>query len=142
MKPLTSWKIHNISNNAKKDIEDYVEKTKTWKDKFNHFINIFQQYSNKYNNANELYNEDMTNIIKTKRVEYITTLPRFTLPDEAIERMTVAERAEHTLVNEMKLWGQKYAILSFIIGINFTGVLFISIFRNHGRVARLLFSGI
>lgn len=73
---------------------------------------IFSQFSNKYNGANKLYDPEVPTMMKTKRVEYVTTLSRFSLPEEYIQRMTIPEQAEYTLVNELKLWGQKYAILS------------------------------
>ncbi|CAI2373387.1 unnamed protein product [Moneuplotes crassus] len=126
--------------NAKKDIQDYVDKTGSIGDKINHFFNIFRQFSNSYNQANQLYNPDLTNILKTKRIQYVTTLPRFTLNDDLAERMTLAEKAESSLVNELKLWGHKYAILSFTLGINLSALLYSTIFRYHGRAIRLIFS--
>lgn len=87
-----------------------------------------------------MYNPDLTIFFKSKRIEYVTTLPRFSLPEEMVDRMSVAEKAENTLVNEMKLWGHKYAIMTFILSLNFTALLYASAFRYHSRTIRLIFS--
>jgi hypothetical protein len=92
--------------------------------------------------ANELYNSDITNIHKTKRIEYITTMPRFTMDQKHAEKMTMQEKAESSLVNEMKMHGHKYVMLSGVVGLNFTGLLMMTLFRNHGRKVRLLFSSV
>lgn len=126
--------------NAKKDIEDYVKSTTTFKDKCIHFLNIFSQFSIRYNQTNELVNRDITNVIKTKRVEYVTTLPRFNIDPELTGRMTIGEQAEYNLVNELKTWGQKYALLSMTLGLNFGVLLSCTLFRNHRIFARTIFS--
>lgn len=110
--------------------------------KFKHFTNIFSQFSNDYNTANELYNPDLNIILKTKRIEYVTTMPRFTVDSHYTDKMTMQEKAERNLVNEMRMWGQRYMVLSAVIGCNVTGLLMITLFRNHGRKAKLLFSSL
>jgi len=128
--------------NAKKSIHDYVHKNGTLREKFNHFTNIFKQYSTRYNTANELYESATPDVMKTRRVEYVTTLIRFNLPDEMVQRMTVPEQAEHSFVSEIKLWGQKYAILGMVFGVNAAALSYISLFKNRGPFARILFSTI
>lgn len=139
-KKLDFFEDPEYIRNAKKEIQDYVERTKTWKDKAIHFFNIFSQFSNNYNSENELYDKNLSVILKTKRVEYVTTLPRFDAPDEIVDRMSMIEQAEYNFVNDIKLWGQKYAVLSCTLGINFSVLLFYTIFRNHHRFARSWFS--
>jgi hypothetical protein len=112
------------------------------KQKFKHFTNIFSQFSNDYNKANELYNPDLNIILKTKRIEYVTTMPRFSIDPQYTEKMTMQEKAERNLVNEMKMWGQRYMLLSAVIGCNITGLLMITLFKNHGRKAKFLFSSL
>ncbi len=126
--------------NAKKDIQAYVTSTNTIGEKLIHFMNIFRQFSNKYNQANQLYNPNLTNIFKTKRIEYVTTMPRFSLDEELEERMQHGEKAENTLVNELKLWGHKYALLCGVMGVNLSALLYVTLFKYHNRFLRVIFS--
>lgn len=126
--------------NAKKDIENYVNANKTISDKIHHFLNIFTQYSRRYNKNNPLVDPDVDNIMKSKRVEYVMTLPRFSFPDEIVDQMSPSERAEFNLVNEFKLYGQKYLLLSSIFGMNVGALAFITLFKNSRILIRLTLS--
>ena len=141
-KTLDFFEDPKFIQNARKDIDNYVNGAKTFSNKIHHFMNIFTQFSRKYNKQNQLVDHDIDNIMKSKRVEYVLTLPRFNFPKEKVQLMTPAERAEFNLVNEFKLYGQKYALISSLVGVNIGALAFITIFKNNRILFRLLFSGL
>ena len=108
-KSLDFFEEPKFIQNAKKDIENYVNETKSFSDKMHHFLNVFTQFSRRYNKENPLVDPVADGIIKSKRVEYVLTLPRFSFPKELVDQMTPAEQAEFNLVNEFKLY-KKFSI--------------------------------
>jgi len=126
----------NIKN-ARRDMQEFATECKTFRDKFRHFVNIFAQFSNKYNAANQLLQREATDMFKAKRIEYILNLPRFSLSDEYVQRMTISDQAEYRFINEIRLWAQKYAMFSTIIGINVGSLLYITLLRYHRMIIKL-----
>jgi len=90
-----------------------------------------------YNPQNSVVDDDLTALIKTRRIEYVMTMPKFLNPNALL---TPVEEGEKVFINEMRMWSMRYGILSYIFGMNLGYLSYHTLFRSQRWFVRVPFA--
>ncbi|CDW77492.1 UNKNOWN [Stylonychia lemnae] len=104
--------MNQIKNDSRDFVQDqynltsYISKTK----------NVFKQFYARINPFNELYKDQPSFILKTRRIQY--TFERYRQLQEQEAPVTIKDMADRQLVNEIRFWATKYITMAWIGGLN------------------------